>query len=260
MPSLADLQERFAHYLASGRTAPLARTIPPECLDRLTIHRNNSLHAGEAALRAQYPVIARLVGDTFLAAMARRYVAELPPGSPVLATFGVHFPAWLPRQPEVRNMPWLEDIARLEWALQEAYHAADAATLDPGALGDGGVTRLAESAVPLHPSVRLLASSWPVGRIWTVNQAGWTGDVTVSLDEGGDRLVVHRTPDLHTRWQRLGAGRWTLLRTLAEGEPLGAACEAALAAETDLALGPVLTDLIRSGVLCAPATSTTERE
>jgi hypothetical protein len=45
----------------------------------------------------------------------------------------------------------------------------------------------------LHPSAALIASPFPILRIWQTNQPGYQGDDRVDLGEGGDTLLVLRT-------------------------------------------------------------------
>ena len=88
------------------------------------------------AIEARYPVTRRLVGDEFFRAMARAYVAEEKPRSPVLIHYGADFPDFVARFEPAREIAYLADVARLENAWVEAYHAAEAAPLALAALGD----------------------------------------------------------------------------------------------------------------------------
>ena len=77
----------------------------------------------------RYPVTRRLVGDDFFRAMARAFVAAQKPRSPVLIHYGADFPAFVEAFEPAREIPYLTDVARLENAWVEAYHAAEAPAL-----------------------------------------------------------------------------------------------------------------------------------
>lgn len=251
MPSLSETQARFAAYLA-GDTGALDGLLRPAGTANAAVHRNNRRAAEREALRACYPVVERLVGEACFQAFARRYGDDHPPVRGTLIGYGARFADWLAEQPEVTGMAWLADVARLEWALQRAFHAPDAAPLTPAALGRWDVAELAGRRLPLHPSVQRLTSPWPVGRIWSVNQPDAEANARVALDEGGVRLVVARDPAGAVGWQTHGAGGWALLDAVAAGRPLGEACAAALEAESELALPTLLNGLVAAGVFLPP--------
>ena len=85
----------------------------------------------------------------------------------------------------------------------------------------------------------MLASDYPVFRIWQVNQPEYVGEDTVDLGMGGVRLVVIRR-GIETEIEPLSAGEYALLATLREAWPLATACESALAAEPALDLAATL--------------------
>src|SRR5205085_2247436 len=122
------------------------------------------------ALSATYPVVRRLVGAAFFDEAARRHALAVPSTSGDLSRYGVGFAAFLEAYEPARELRYLPDVARLEWALHECDQAADAAGLDLATLagvapGEEGRVRLA-----LHPAVRLVASEYPVLSIWEANQ------------------------------------------------------------------------------------------
>ena len=94
---------------------------------RFDIHRNNVARGIVETLRASFPVVERLVGEAFFAALARAYHAAAPPSSPLLFRYGAGFAAFIDGFPPARPVPYLGDVARLEWLRLQAYHAADAA-------------------------------------------------------------------------------------------------------------------------------------
>ena len=96
-----------------------------------------------------------------------------PPQSPVLAEFGAGFAAFVEAFEPARIVPYLADVARLEMAWLEAFHAADAPALSAAAIEQalGSGADIARVVLQPHPSLRLVASRHPVFSIWAAHQA-----------------------------------------------------------------------------------------
>jgi hypothetical protein len=201
----------------------------------MQIYRNNVVASLTAALAAVYPVVQRLVGEGFFRYGAHEYLRTHRPHSGNLHDFGDAFAAFLAQFTPAAGLPYLPDVARLEWAYHEAFHAADAEALDLAALAAVASDDYERLRFDLHPSARLIASPYPVLRIWEVNQDGFAGDSTVSLDAGTARVLVIRQR-LSVQLEALAPGEFSLREALGRGATLGAAAAAALAANpaTDL--------------------------
>ncbi len=216
---------------------------------RLQVYRNNHRQSLRRALADCFPVLSRLVGEGFFAWMAHRYTAMHPPRAGNLHHFGAALPGFLADFEGTAAHPWLVDVARLEWAMQESYHAAEHAPMNVAALAAVPSERQEHLRMRLHPAARLLASRWPLLRILEVNQADGGGE-RVDLDAGGDRVLVTR-PAQDVLSARLDAGPYALLHALAAGAVFGEACERALEAQPALDLGACMQTLIGSYVLVA---------
>src|SRR3546814_5214850 len=70
---------------------------------------------------------------------------------------------------DLTTLPYLADVARIERAWIEAYHAAEAPALDPAALARFTPDELPALRLRLHPSVRLVRSRFPAMTIWRMN-------------------------------------------------------------------------------------------
>ena len=101
---------------------------------RFAVYRNNVYASLIDALAGRFPATVKLVGDEFFRAMAREYVEKTPPRSAVLLRYGGDFPDFIGAFPPAAAVPYLADVARLEWVWHEAYHAADAEPLSQEAL------------------------------------------------------------------------------------------------------------------------------
>jgi hypothetical protein len=227
MAGLAELQAGFlaaAIDPAKLDRAPAIRAGALAPAERLAIYRRN-LHANwRAALADTYPVVARLVGDAFFTEAARRYALAHPSTSGDLHRFGAAFADFAGAYPHARDLPYLRDVARLEWAWHEAFHAAEAPPIDLAALARVPQDRHGDIRFTLHPATRLVDSGHPILAIWEANQDGRDG--TPERFEGADTVIVHR-PALDVQVGLLERVDWRFLRALELGDPLEAAAQRA---------------------------------
>jgi len=215
---------------------------------RLRIYRHHVFTSLTAALQATFPVVHRLVGDGFFRYAADAYIRRHPPSTPVLSEYGGSLPSFLAEFPPCRALAYLPDVARLEWAMSEAFHAADVPPLAPGALQAIAPENLADGRFTLDPSLSLLVSRWPVDMIWKANQGDEDSGTAVDLASRGARLAVRRIGD-DVVFHALDAGRWALWQALGDRRTLGAAVDAALAAEPGFDLASAIADLLAGGLL-----------
>jgi hypothetical protein len=255
MPTLPDLQAAFRAALLEARdgdpAGPLGAEIRGDGLSpeaRLAVYRHHVLTTLAAVLKDAYPVVARLVGDGFFAFAADAFVRGHPPDTPCLFEYGAGFATFLAGFPPCRELVYLPDVARVEWAMHAAAHAPDAEAVDPGRLREVPAEATGGLVLRLHPSLALVSSPWPVDRIWRANQPG--ADAEVDLAAGAARVEVRRLGD-DVVWRSLPAAEHAFRAALAGGAALAPAAEAALAVDGtfDLAaaLGALFTEQLVVG-------------
>jgi hypothetical protein len=251
MPKLHDLQRGIRIAVLGGdasavRDAILSEGLPAEA--RLQIHRNHLRTTLTEALKATFPVVCRLVDERFFAFAADTYIQGHPPSTPCLFEYGDSFPGFLEAFPPCRSLPYLADVARLEWALNAALHAAEEPPALPTALMQVRAVDRPHLVFRLQPSLRLLASPWPVDRIWAANQPDTDPEQTVDIDAGGVQLEARRQGD-SVAFRRLAAAPFTFRQALAGRQTLESAAAAALAADPNFDLAAALADLLGEGAI-----------
>jgi hypothetical protein len=245
MPALRELQASVRAAVLGGDERAAAASVRGDGLGafaRLAVYRHHVFASLTAALQSTYPVVARLVDPRFFAYAADRYIRRQPPAGPCLFEYGGGFADFLARFPATAHLAWLPDVARLEWAMNVALHAAEAEPLARERLR-------ALPAVELHPSVTLLESAWPIDAIWRAQQAQ-ADDAAVDLDAGGVRLQVWRAED-EVVFRPLAPADFALRRTLARTGALAEAAEAALAVDPGADLVALVRTLLDEQVLVA---------
>jgi hypothetical protein len=233
MPSLRELQSSFAAAVFSGGEAPgefLSCCTGSQVERGLQAYRNSVLANLAGAVRMSYPVLQRIVGQAFLDAAIRHYVLERPSTSGDLNAYGGDFDAFIDAYEPAAELPYLPDVARLEWQVQCLYGMADAPAQDLALLASTQPEHWGDLHFRLDPAHTVLASHWPLARIWDVNQPGYDGNFQVDFDVP-QTVLVHRRLD-GTVVERLDDGECVLIDALAAGASLAEAVEQAARHET----------------------------
>jgi hypothetical protein len=248
MSRLRDLQSRIA-AMSLGRLAPedLAGLVrddrPIPAAQRLGIYRNNTLLGLVDPLKATFPVVAQLVGEDFFRQMAKDFVRTHPPTRPELLAYGHDFPTFVAGYEAAATVPYLADVARLELAWNFAYNAPDRDPLPPQALAAFAPEQLETLLLTPHPSLRFVASRWPVMAIWQAHQSEGGLDRPIDLEAGGDMLLVYR-PRQDTLIRKVGAGTFAFVMALAARQSLAAAYTSAVAGDPDFNVAGELSALL----------------
>jgi hypothetical protein len=234
VPSLRELQQLFSDSVFSESETGFADHVVEDGIPaarRIQVYRNNMRASLTDALGAVFPVIQRLVGDDFFGYAARSYIHSHPSRSGNLHDFGAQFPGFLESFPPAGELPYLGDVARVEWSYHAVFHAAAHPPLDLQALAAVPPHRHGAIRFRLTPACRLLASRFPVLRIWAVNQNEYVGDQTVNLGAGEDNVLIIRR-GLDIEFQPLDGAEYAFLDALGEGINLAESHERALEIDT----------------------------
>ena len=217
---------------------------------RYDVYRNNVTVSLIDALAAVYPAVQRITGTEFFRAMARFHVRSHPPSSPLLFDYGRGFPAFIETYEHAQEMPWLADVARIERAWLDAYHAADAAPLSPARLSAVTSDRLADLVFVPHPAARCLRSNYAAVTIFAANR----DDASVPcIDASTPEDALITRPEFDVIVRRLPPGGAVFARRLSSGRPLGEAAAAALDAAPDFDIAANIAGLIEAGAFTSLA-------
>ena len=263
MPTLCELQVLFRQAMFGAEVPPLVEAIAGDGLvpaARLQIYRHHILTSLTEALQATFPVVCRLVDARFFGYAADTYIRQHPPEAPCLCEYGAQFPAFIATFPPCRDLVYLADVARLEWALNVAFHAEACAPIETDALRNMPGDEVAGLTFQCHPSLTLVRSPWPIDYIWRANQAD--ADVAaaaIDLRAGGVCLEILRWEDA-VGFRTLAPPVYAFRVALATGHRLDMAAEAALAADADFDVVRALYDLLADGIIIGWTRSHATRE
>lgn len=237
LPEAATLAQLQRHFAAALRDAgpeshaavrQLAECIVDDGLDparRVQVYRNNARAMFEGALERTYPVLRREVGDRQFATLAQSYRAEHPSRSGDLHWVGEKFASWLASQAAGDGRAWLAELARLEWACEEALVAARLPPLAPADLARVAPETLAEVGLALQPCVRTVSSQFPVWSAWRAGQVDGPRE-PVDLSLGAQNVVV-TCCDTGLVLHSLPEEQYLFVAAIAGGATLGGAVELA---------------------------------
>lgn len=238
--------ETLAAFRAALRGADLPPGMvadQPDAARRLAVYRNNVSVSLSQALAQRFPVIERLVGAAFFAALARAYLAADPPRSPVLAEWGAEFAGFLADFPPLAAWPYMADVARIEYARGLAFHAADDTPADPAALAGADTDRL---RLALHPSVAVLRLDHPAVAIWAQNQPG---AAPAPLPPGPQIALILRDRAHAVPVEAIAPADAALVEALQRGATLASAADRAARIEDGHDPIPRLVALMRQGAI-----------
>jgi putative DNA-binding protein len=228
------------------RTTPAALVGPAGKMagKRYDVYRNNVTASLIEALAAIYPAVQRITGAEFFRAMARFHVRATPPTSPLLFEYGREFPAFIETYEYAQGMPWLADVARIERAWLDAYHAADAAILSAEALAAIPSVQLASAVFAPHSATRVVRSHFSAVTIFAANRA--EGAVN-HIDAGTAEDALITRPDMEVVVRHLPEGGAVFLTSLMSGCSLGEAAASALQTSPDFDISANIAGMIEAG-------------
>ena len=193
--------------------------------ERLKIYRNNIVSNLTDALLATYPLIGKLTGKDFTTGLLRSYALKNPPHEACLARYGAGLDEFIKTFTPAQSLPYLPDVARLEWAINEAYYADDDKALTLQDLQSLPVENMSDLHLQPRSSVRLLEFRWPLEAIRTFCLNHDEGsDATLDLNQGGCQLMVFRS-GLSAEVVSLEPAAYDFLQALAGQKTLGEALE-----------------------------------
>lgn len=226
MPVYAD----FAKALLSDEGMPpagirvTATRVPDSAglKSRFDIYRNTRMTGLVAALQQIFPVVLQLVGEQAFNALARIYAQEHPPKSPYLFEYGDQFPALLRDRTELQALSYLCEVAKIEFAVLRATHAADTTPVREqlAALVETPA-QLEQARFGFAPSFALLDMSFASGSIWLAHQQDPADLESINPDQS--EWVMISRPGYAVAVDRITAGEFEFISLLLQGWSVGAA-------------------------------------
>ncbi len=214
---------------------------------RLNVYRNNVFVSLIDALSEIFHVTHSVVGVDFFRAMARAYIMDNPPTSPVLSEYGDSFPDFIRRFKAADSLPFLADLASLEHQLLTLTHAQECETLSHDQVTqvltqaeEPGVLRIS-----LPSGTQLLSSPYAIGSLYQAHQNDGQlrlNQITMELSE---YLLISKS-FLYAQLHVISFSEACFLKSLLHNKTL----EEAIPDESDFDPGNMLAKLMRWQLIC----------
>jgi len=258
MPTLRESQDLFRDALLGEPASKLVDLVESDGLDpraRLAVYRHHVFITLTATLESAFPVVCQLVDRRFFAYVADAFIRQHSPTNPCLDEYGSAFPGFLGAFEACEGLPYLSDVARLEWAIHLAAQAPDVALLDPALLGSVAPAEMARLRFIPRAGLAYLVSAWPVDRIWRAHQGEsepmpdlGTGGAYLEISPSGEGVLLRPLEPAVLTFRKALFGRMTL----------GEAIEEAAQRNPDLDFAALIRDFLDDNLFSSFSIATEE--
>jgi hypothetical protein len=263
MLNLRDLQSRFFYSIArpicsadeewQGFDPQLLQVIQQQgklgAEARLDIYAQMYCARLLEVLVEDFPRVAAILGEDRFHELGRAYVRQSPSTHPSLRNLGAHFVEFVNSHPVTTSLPFLADLARLEWARLAVFDAPNAEPLQLENLQTIPVDAWPTIRFQLIPALQTLTCAWPVQTIWKNEQ--FTQSDSVEPMTTVLRVWRH---DFAVYQASMDAVEQAALAGIQAGEPFAAVCAAVepfvnSPEEVPTLIGSLLLRWIEDGIL-----------
>lgn len=254
--TLAELQRNFISDCLLGKISKnnslLTKNIDSSVISAkglMGIYQNSAIANITHSLILTYPVIEKLVGEEFFGAMCREFIFLTWPKSGNMDDYGVEFPEFLAEFEHAKHLLYLKDVARLEWAFHQSSLADDASITDWSTLAQA--SDILQLTFLVTPSLSLISSTFPIDKIWHLNQENTSPDREVEFTDEQDNntFIVLFRQQLKTVVLPITAGDFALLNAFDNGETFEKAIMVACAKQADFSIDDSLKKFIELGII-----------
>jgi hypothetical protein len=222
--------------------------VPPEVKGgsarRFGVYRNNVTVGLVRTMESNFPIVRRLLGEEYFAGFAREFVQKHPPRSPLLIEYGADFSEYLGADGDLKEYPYLGDIARLEHCVRLSYHEADSAVLAADDLTNISEEDLMDATFTPHPAMAIIESHFAIFDIYRANRGEKIGSVDNVLQP---QAVLITRPLFDVQQHLLTPPQLVFFKTIASGQMFGDAAEVAFTESKDFDLASTISLMLSSG-------------
>ena len=247
---LHNIQDNFADHVGQDETSmddsfrSLFKTGSITLENRMSVYRNNVIKSLRDAIIATYPMTGKMLGADYMKKLARLYALDHKPSQADLNLYGENFADFIADFKPLSKYPYLPDLAKLEWAMNECYFAADDTALDPAALAQQSPETQASLILVLRNAVRLCHAPYRIDQI----QSLCAGDSAVTALENGSCTILVYRPDLDVMTMPLQPYEYDFLKSFQQPRNLSEALEDFTAQHNGIDILPMLEKFFSCGI------------
>lgn len=224
---LADLQaEMFSAATAREPVSAVVKQLvgnsdAASVEERINAYRANVDGAHLNALDQAFPVVREVLGVRYWQHLLSEEIHTVVSTAADLHAYGAFVPGLLraaqSRRPELADMPYLADLATLEWRVHCARFAADGPGFDWQAFTALPAASQSRACFQLSPALSLYRPEYPVDEIWHTHQAA---AIPTADCPWPAVCCIHRSGRFDVSVTRLSADSADILAALAGGASL----------------------------------------
>jgi hypothetical protein len=225
MSRWVELQQGFQQAILASDPTPGLFVREDEALEGgIDLYLNAYRIRLSAALADNYPVLRLAMGDEAFDELAAHYLAAHPSPHRSIRWFGDRLCEFIATHPDLIPHPALVDLARMDWALRNAFDAADQAPDGVEILKTLAAEDWPGLRFDLHPSVALLDLAWQIEPIW--HALNRNADAATEAPEDLNHTLLVWRKGLECLWRSLEPIETSTLRLAADGASFAEICEA----------------------------------
>ena len=226
----AAAEDRATRRLLPRRARQLEDVLLPSAQmsarERLDVYASSYFLRLRDVMKNDFAAVAHALGDDAFDDAMREYVTRRPSTSFNLNDYGADVPGFIAKKSRLRAVDrrraFLAQLATLERAVEEVFHAPQAPAVAVDRLQSIPPERWSEAVFVTIPALRLFEFDFPVN-----------GYLQAVIDQAAPSIPSRMTTWIavyRKRWKpwraRLSREQYLLLRSLVAGKPLGAAIAA----------------------------------
>lgn len=226
-PSLREFQQWMKSRILPGGTAQEDdRLLNPQRgtpgSARMRVYAGGYLARMQEALAEVFESVHQVLGEGVFIEMAEAYAKQCPSHDYNLSFAGRHLPLFLKTWPRTEVLPFLPDLARLEWLICQAFHAYEQPAIDPQKFSAISPDSWEKIKLLFQPSVGLVASPWPIISIWQARKQP-KESINIPLKDHAQQALIYRH-QVQVMCEPVDPLPFQILAGLSQGDTLGVAC------------------------------------
>ncbi|MGB1255794.1 MAG: putative DNA-binding domain-containing protein [Thiolinea sp.] len=224
--ALRELQTAFASSIFTNDRKMFSEQVFAQgqlsAEQRIGIYRNSVHGILWQYLASLYEVCDQLLGEKFFEQLSDEFIDHHPPASPFLSDYGEQLPSFMRAHEALSDMPWISDIAAVEWARHAAWNDVNQPTVDFNQLAMLPPEQQLELRFRLPNSARLIRSPYATHAIWLAHQPEDHPDKQtledIQLQQATQLIIWRKGIELHQN--SLSTEEWAFLHALQDNKTL----------------------------------------
>jgi Putative DNA-binding domain len=220
-----------------------------EPIEQINIYVSAYFYRLLECLKEEFPATLAVIGTNDFASLVREYLVWRPPTEPSIFYAGRYLAEFLRNHNLAKCRPFIAELARLERATLETFHASEAPILTDEEMRAIPAQQWPTIELRSHPGVEILRGQWRVSEVLSAVERGdaW-GE---PAQEKNAVIVWRRGTDVHYRI--IEATETDALALLQKGASFAAICEAIASANSSSAqvvlIGQLLARWLADGII-----------